>query len=73
MATIEDLGKLVKAKYPEYNDLSDADLGRKVRAKYPEYSDFTDTQLTGFEGSRTPEADIKSAERYKPWLPLVTG
>ena len=73
MATIEDLGKLVKAKYPEYNDLSDADLGRKVRAKYPEYSDFTDTQLTGFEGSRTPEADIKSAERYKPFLPLVTG
>jgi hypothetical protein len=43
--TIEDLGKLVKAKHPgDYDDLSDADLGAKVKAKHPgDYDDFTDT------------------------------
>ncbi len=44
MATVEELGKKVKAKYPgSYDTLSDADLGSKVKAKYPsEYGQFTD-------------------------------
>jgi hypothetical protein len=43
-ATITDLGRKVKAKYPgAYDDLDDADLGRKVKAKYPgAYDDFVD-------------------------------
>jgi hypothetical protein len=43
MATIVDLGKLVKAKYPQYNDLSDYEVGKRVKAKYPtQYADFVD-------------------------------
>jgi hypothetical protein len=44
MATIEDLGRRVKAKYPgAYDDLSDAELGRRVKSKYPgAYDDFID-------------------------------
>lgn len=42
MADVAELGKRVKAKYPEYADLSDVEVGRKVKAKYPEYGDFAD-------------------------------
>lgn len=42
MPDVIELGKRVKAKYPEYADMSDADVGRKVKAKYPEYNDFAD-------------------------------
>lgn len=44
MATIEDLGRKVKAKYPgQYDDLPDMEVGRRVKAKFPgAYDDFTD-------------------------------
>lgn len=42
MATVIDLGQKVKAKYPEYNNMTDWEVGTRVKAKYPEYSDFTD-------------------------------
>ena len=38
--TIEEFGQKIKAKYPEYQDITDADLGQKVLAKYPEYKDL---------------------------------
>ena len=42
MPTIEELGRLTKAKYPEYADMKDADVGRRVKAKFPnDYADFT--------------------------------
>lgn len=46
MATIEDLGRKVKAKYAgHYDDLSDAEVGRKVKAKFPgQYDDFTEVK-----------------------------
>lgn len=48
MATIIDLGRQTKAKYPQYQDLSDEEVGRRVKQKYPtQYSDFTDTFPTG--------------------------
>jgi hypothetical protein len=42
--TVEDLGKLVKSKYPDaYASMSDIDVGQKVKAKYPDaYGQFTD-------------------------------
>lgn len=43
--TVTDLGRLVKAKYPEYADMDDADLGRRIKGKYPEYSDFEDSPV----------------------------
>jgi len=33
---LSELGRRVKAQYPEYNDLSDEDVGRRVKAKYPD-------------------------------------
>lgn len=48
MATVEDLGKKVKAKYPgQYDDLPDIEVGQKVKAKFPDsYGDFTDVTAT---------------------------
>jgi len=40
--TVEDLGKLVKKKYPAYASMSDAEVGQKVKAKYPQYGAFKD-------------------------------
>lgn len=41
--TIEDLGKLVKEKYPHYRSMSDAEVGRYIRNKFsPAYDDFAD-------------------------------
>ncbi len=43
MSTIIDLGKKVKAKYPQYADMSDEEVGKKAKARYPAaYMDFTD-------------------------------
>lgn len=44
MATVVDLGKAVKAKYPGvYDDVPDRDLGMRVRAAYPDaYGDYSD-------------------------------
>lgn len=50
MPTVEELGRRLKAKFPDYADLSDAEAGRLVKAKYPgQYDDFTDTAATLFE------------------------
>lgn len=34
---IEELGQRVKAKYPQYKDLSDLEVGQNVLQKYPQY------------------------------------
>jgi hypothetical protein len=46
MASVTDLGKAVKAKYPgAYDDMDDAVLGRRVKAKFPgDYDDFADEE-----------------------------
>jgi len=35
--TIEDFGKAVKTKYPQYSSLNDKELGMRILDKYPEY------------------------------------
>lgn len=37
--TKEEFGKKIKAKYPQYESISDKDLADKVLAKYPQYKD----------------------------------
>jgi hypothetical protein len=61
--TVEDLGKLVKSKYPQYGQMPDAEVGAKVKAKYPQYSSFMDmpagsekTGLPGVPPTRLPKA-----------------
>ena len=40
--TIEELGQQTKAKYPQYQNLSDADVGKAVLKKYPVYEKEVD-------------------------------
>ncbi len=44
MKTIEELGKLIRAKAGNaYDDLTDEEIGRLAKAKYPgSYDDYTD-------------------------------
>jgi len=54
--TVEDLGKLVKGKYPgAYDALPDIEVGRKVKAKYTQYSQFTDVTDKPKLTPRTPQ------------------
>jgi hypothetical protein len=54
MPTITELGQKTKAKYPEYQDMSDIEVGNKVKAKYPtEYADFTDVTETVSKPKKT--------------------
>ena len=57
MATIIDLGKRVKQKYPGvYDNLPDAEVGRRVKTKYPgSYDDFTEIASTTSVPSPSPE------------------
>jgi len=67
MANVEDLGKLIKIKYPgKYEDLTDTDLGLRIKAKYPQYSDFEDKPK---QVSASQKLDIESAARYNPSFP----
>lgn len=39
MASIEEFGKKIKEKYPQYNAIDDRELGLKMLEKHPEYKD----------------------------------
>ncbi len=67
--TIEDLGKLVKTKYPgAYNDIPDVTLGQKVKAKYPTaYGDFTDMPAA------PQKSFIQKASEFVPNLAIGAG
>lgn len=66
MATIADLGRKVKEKYPgEYDDIPDQELGLRVRAKYPEYSDFTDDTTAAAPDTTRSGETVKDAEFQK--------
>jgi hypothetical protein len=60
MATLDELGKKVKAKYPgQYKGLSDLEVGRRVRAKYPD-------AYTDFGGADTSRVKVTAHERGRP-------
>jgi len=44
---VEEIGRRTKAKYPQYQHLSDADVGQRVSAKYPQYQEQTDQPSLG--------------------------
>lgn len=79
MATVVDLGKQVKAKYPGvYDDLSDEALGLKVKAKFPgSYDDFSDKTINvNGHARRRPQKpqDAKTEEPKGRGLPgLLPG
>jgi len=65
------LGKMIKIKYPEYNDLSDEELGGKMLAKYPEYQDIVDSERTALGQWAKMLWGIGSMAVQAPWM--VTG
>lgn len=65
MATLNDLGKAVKAKYPgTYDDIPDAELGRRIQTKYPGAYD-------NYSGVAGPAAN--PVEKYVEGLGPVEG
>lgn len=65
MADVAELGRLTKAKYPQYQDMDDAELGRLVRTKYPAYSDYTDVVAAapvGAEQTGLPKVPQQQAQ-----------
>ncbi len=57
LMTVTDLGRLVKAKFPEYSDMDDAELGRRVQRKYPAYRDFVPEVPVGADMTGLPGVD----------------
>jgi hypothetical protein len=50
--SLEQFGQTIKAKHPEYGDLSDADVATKVLAKYPQYKDMVQSAPQAAPDSR---------------------
>lgn len=58
--TVEDLGRLIKQKHPDYGDIPDAELGRKIKLKYKgSYDDFEDAPSIGLPGPSKPSNVIQ--------------
>lgn len=70
MADVAELGRLTKAKYPQYQNMDDAELGRLVRTKYPAYSDYTDVVAAAPVGA---EQAIVPAGAEETGLPPPAG
>jgi hypothetical protein len=43
----EAFAQKIKAKYPQYSDISDSDLTQKILTKYPQYNDMVEGSDTG--------------------------
>lgn len=51
--TLEELGKKVKLKYPQYKNISDIELGKSILEKYPQYeSSLTDRKTGVVQGQK---------------------
>lgn len=58
MPSIEEFGKKLKEKYPQYNAIDDRELGLKMLEKHPEYKDrvFDTDPNTQAQIVQSPEA-----------------
>lgn len=63
---IEEFGKKIKSKYPEYNDMSDADIGSRMLNKYPEYKDVVGTNFQGKVESASQNPVMKVVDFLAP-------
>src|SRR5664279_2584235 len=66
---LKRLGQIVKAKYPEYSNVSDDDVGRIISKKYPQYvKDFSLPEVPVLTGS-----EVKAASRETEKLTKFAG
>lgn len=64
--TIEEFGKRIKAKYPQYASLSDSDIANKVLAKYPQYR----AQVKGLTAEHGDIRPLTQRERFETTYPV---
>ena len=69
----EDLGKQIKSKYPEYQDIPDFELGQKVLEKYPEYLDIVTKIPQDKTGRQQLQQKLKSPAELNLGLPPIGG
>jgi hypothetical protein len=69
----EQFGRTIKAKYPQYNDMSDRDLGLKMLAKYPEYKDIVhdNSGALAFANQKGPSTSL--AKNFVKSVPGATA
>jgi len=66
--TINEFGKTIKQKYPQYNDLPDSELGKKMLAKYPQYQDMVaDSQQILQQRMAEEKAKGKKESKVTAW------
>lgn len=63
---IEEFGRKIKSKYPEYKDMSDADVGTRMLEKYPEYRDVVGTNFQGAVNSASQNPVAKVVDFLAP-------
>lgn len=69
---IQQFGKKIKIKYPQYNDMPDEELGKKMLAKYPQYNDMINSGLDDTEIQQQIEVGKKAEEFLKlPWYKQI--
>jgi hypothetical protein len=77
--SLQEFGRKIKSKYPQYEQLSDTAIAQKVLAKYPQYKALTRpatpadaTTLRAEAEKRRPKNELKPAETGAgPWLANV--
>lgn len=61
--TIEQFGQTIKAKYPQYNDISDTELGQKMLVKYPQYQDMVIQEQHGAPKIQQLQKELAQAQQ----------
>jgi hypothetical protein len=77
--SLQEFGRKIKSKYPQYEQLSDTAIAQKVIAKYPQYKALIRpaapadaTTLRAEAEKRRPKNEMKPAESGAgPWLANV--
>lgn len=64
-----EFASAIKAKYPQYADMSDADLTRAMMAKFPEYSDVDTSGMV----AKAPKQNYGTNAYIPPKLRMLTA
>jgi hypothetical protein len=74
MPTLQELGQLVKRKYPgAYDALDDRELARAVQAKYPgSYDDYKDAPTIAEQASAAGGLKVSEPKPFKPEIRPVS-
>lgn len=56
--SVEDFGRKVQSKYPQYSNLDPAEIGRRTLEKYPQYSGLVNVATS----TRTPDVGVEAKQ-----------